>query len=372
MQAYDSGGGSHRLGLGAARFLRALGALSFFTALLWSCQGEPESDADPAPPSPTDPDADTPVQPAAGPDGFGLAIGLNSVSPTHYGGWSGPLGGCEPDARDMQKIAADAGLQTKLLLTAAATRQAVKNEIAAAAARLESGDLFVLSYSGHGGQMPDANGDDPDDGLDETWCLFDGELLDDELYAALCAIKSGVRVLVFSDSCHSGTVVRMRREDFDQSAVERRSLLNASWRDMPRPRAMTLPDRSAVDLEQVVPRAMPPDVALETYFQNKDFYDGLGRAVPRDVRDNVKCHTLLISGCEDDQLSSDIGTNGLFTLHVRRTWNAGAFTGSHPGFHQAVRTAVLSSNPSQAPAFFTVGTPIAGFPEQKPYTVSAP
>ena len=179
-------------------------------------------------------------------------------------------------------------------------------------------------------------------------------------------------MLVFSDSCHSGTVVRMRREDFDQGATERRSALTASWRDMGRPRAMAVPVGRDAQPSEALPRALPPDVAIETYFQNKDFYDSIGSAVPREVRDNVRCHTLLISGCEDDQLSSDIGTNGLFTLQVRRTWNAGAFSGDHPGFHQAVRTAVLQSNPSQAPAFFTVGQAVAGFPQQKPYTLAAP
>lgn len=39
----------------------------------------------------------------------------------------------------------------------------------------------MLSYSGHGGQLPDLNGDESD-GRDETWCFFDGELVDDELY----------------------------------------------------------------------------------------------------------------------------------------------------------------------------------------------
>ena len=34
-----------------------------------------------------------------------LHIGLNSVSPAHYGGWSGELTACEFDANDMAAIA---------------------------------------------------------------------------------------------------------------------------------------------------------------------------------------------------------------------------------------------------------------------------
>lgn len=161
--------------------------------------------------------------------GEALAIGLNRVDPAHYGGWSGDLTGCGPDARDMDKIAKGAGLTSKTLLTAAPTRQAVLDEIASAASRLNTNDLFVLSYSGHGGQLPDSNNDDPDDGLDETWCLFDGELIDDEIYTALSAFQPGVRVLVFSDSCHSGTVLKMKKGDFENAPPARVETLNKDW-----------------------------------------------------------------------------------------------------------------------------------------------
>jgi hypothetical protein len=33
-----------------------------------------------------------------------LTIGLNSVDPKHYGGWSGELNACEADAEDMADI----------------------------------------------------------------------------------------------------------------------------------------------------------------------------------------------------------------------------------------------------------------------------
>ena len=55
--------------------------------------------------------------------------------------------------------------------------------------------------------MPDVIGEEADK-LDETWCLYDGQLIDDELYFELSKFAAGVRILVLSDSCHSGTVVR--------------------------------------------------------------------------------------------------------------------------------------------------------------------
>src|SRR5690606_11438965 len=81
--------------------------------------------------------------------GMALAIGLNAVDPTHYDGWSGELIACEQDAADMSGIAASQGFAVTTLLTRDATRARVLAELARAAETLRSGDIFMLSYSGH-------------------------------------------------------------------------------------------------------------------------------------------------------------------------------------------------------------------------------
>ena len=139
--------------------------------------------------------------------GIGLHIGLNSVDPRQYEGWDGTLVACEADAKDMHAITAARGFTSSMLLTRKATAAAVTTAIRRAAGKLDTGDLFVLSYSGHGGQVRDPSGEEAD-WEDETWVLWDRQLLDDELYALWAAFKPGVRILVLSDSCHSGTVVR--------------------------------------------------------------------------------------------------------------------------------------------------------------------
>ena len=121
----------------------------------------------------------------------------------------------------------------------------MKAAILKAAKTLKRGDTFFLTYSGHGGQVPDSNGDegcfgDTKDGMDETWCLFDRELIDDELAALYARFRAGVRILVLSDSCHSGSVTRR---------VER----------MPKGRA----------------RLLPPVVAQAVYEKNKKAYDAI-------------------------------------------------------------------------------------------------
>jgi len=116
------------------------------------------------------------------PVGLALTVGLNGVDPKHYSGWSRELNACEADAEDMRSVAKSQGFEVTTLLTRNATRQSVVRRIKDASRRLRSGDIFMLSYSGHGGQLPERNEDEAD-AMDEAWCLYDGELVDDEMYS---------------------------------------------------------------------------------------------------------------------------------------------------------------------------------------------
>lgn len=277
------------------------------------------------------------------PKGFALTVGLNSVDPKHYGGWDGVLNACEADADDMADIAKSHKFTVKTLLTKAATRAKVTAEILTAAKSLKTGDIFMLTYSGHGGQLPDLNGDEPD-GQDETWCLYDSELLDDELYSLLGKFTKGVRILVFSDSCHSGTVVKAV---YYQGIAAAR---NAG--------AMTTRIRY---------RAMPPDVALRTYRINKEFYDPiLKKSDLAKAQKAIKASVILISGCQDNQYSSDGDFNGLFTGSMLRVWNQGKFSGTYRKFH---KTIVQRMPPDQTPNYFLAGKVNTEFAAQKPFTI---
>src|SRR5262245_20597762 len=140
--------------------------------------------------------------------GLSIHIGLNSVDPKHYNGWAGKLNACEADAKDMAKIAHDRHFQTTTILTSKATANTVKKAIGDAAKKLKKGDILFLTYSGHGGQVPDTNGDEKTDKRDETWVLYDRQLVDDEIYDLYSQFAAGTRIFVLSDSCHSGTVNR--------------------------------------------------------------------------------------------------------------------------------------------------------------------
>jgi hypothetical protein len=89
--------------------------------------------------------------------GMALTIGLNAVDPKHYGGWSGDLNACEADAADVADIAKAKGFKTQTLVTRSATRKNVIKAMDKAAVSLQTGDIFLLFYSGHGGQVQTAN-----------------------------------------------------------------------------------------------------------------------------------------------------------------------------------------------------------------------
>lgn len=267
--------------------------------------------------------------------GIALHIGLNSVDPQHYEGWSGPLNACEADANDMADLAASQGFAFEKLLTKKATRKAVLEGIADAAKKLKSGDFFFLTYSGHGGQTPDLNHDEPD-GQDETWCLYDGQLIDDELYKAWGAFATGVRIFLLSDSCHSGSVSK---------AVQYAAKAGPG----PRP----------------VYRAMPSEVALRVYQNHRDFYDPiLKNRKLAETLGGVKASVLLISGCQDNQLSQDGTFNGLFTGTLKTVWNGGVFRGSYRRFHTAIGSKMP---PDQTPKLSLVGKNNPAFIAQRPF-----
>lgn len=283
-----------------------------------------------------------------------LHIGLNSVSADAYEGWDGPLAACEFDANDMAALAKTRGMKATVLLTKKATRSAALAAIRAAAKACKTGDLFFLSYSGHGGQVPDTDHDEPDR-KDETWCLYDGQLIDDELYFELSKFTSGARILVLSDSCHSGSVTRARPP-------------------VPPPGLRS--------------KAMPDGVAIRVYDAHKAFYDRVqanvrkaagGRVLDPDaalsqvgsagqpagtVVGELKPAVILISGCQDNQTSMDGEHNGAFTEQLLKVWNHGTFKGTYGSFHARIRAAMA---PSQSPNLFVLGD-AATFLKQTPFT----
>lgn len=223
---------------------------------------------------------------------YSLHIGLNAVDPQSYDGWNGELFACENDAEVYKTFASNASFKNiHSLLTAEATAKNVLGRLDDAAATLEAGDLFLLSYSGHGGSIMDVNNDEKD-GFDETWCLYDRQLIDDELFERFSKFKAGVRILVFSDSCHSGTIAK-----------------NA------RPIQMVDPGT------YMRSRLAPLNVLIRTYNKHKDKYDKIQSAVKVVRPEDIGAYVVQFGACQDDEEAMEVWGNGMFTAKIKNIMN---------------------------------------------------
>ena len=308
--------------------------------------------------------------------GLSLHIGLNYVDPNAYDGWDGALAGCINDATDLRDLAVNRGFSPTLMIDEDATSGSVVSAISDAADRLKSGDHFLLTYSGHGGQIPDESGEETD-GLDETWVLWDRQLLDNELYALWNRFEPGVKILMLSDSCHSGTVIKSQemRQLFSNLAlskgVRRNSpaVLTASTEVIDARKAYytkgdgTFASTPARSVPAPALRFMELQASVDNYLDNRSLYRSIkalaGHRNPNDVRASL----LFISGCQDNQFSYDGDDNGYFTGKVLETWNGGAFQGSHREFFEAV---LAQMPPHQTPEYSTLG------PRNEPFSASLP
>jgi hypothetical protein len=129
---------------------------------------------------------------------YGLHIGINN-----YRGTANDLSCCVRDARLMRDI-----FGGTLLLDAKATRKAILAALKKVVMAAGPGDYCVPTYSGHGSQVRDRSGDEPD-GWDETLVAADlNDIVDDEFPSILARLHKGARGLFITDSCFSGTVHR--------------------------------------------------------------------------------------------------------------------------------------------------------------------
>ncbi|KUH37115.1 MULTISPECIES: caspase family protein [Streptomyces] len=278
--------------------------------------------------------------------GLSLHIGLNTVDPARYDGWDGRLAACENDAHDMAALARAAGFSDTVLLGADGTVENVTTALRAAADRLRDGDALLLTYSGHGGQVPDVTGaDDEPDALDETLVLYDRQFLDDELNRELARCADGVRILVLLDCCHSGSGIEVR--------------------ELPTPEALDAQFGTADPAGiEAASRLMPLARQGAIYQRDKDFFQGLQRELR--TGDGRPADAVLISACQDNQLASDGRVNGAFTGTLLDVWDRGAFRGDHRAFHRAILRRMPAN---QSPNLHVSGHPPEAFLAERPFTV---
>lgn len=157
-------------------------------------------------PPPPAPPSGAPPAPAA-PTGQGgqhvraLCIGIDKYPER-------PLAGCVNDARTWGNALTQLGARVDYLFDGDATCEGMKAAIRSLVGSGAPGDVLVLQYAGHGGQLPNRV-DSEEDGYNEALIPVDyttGALLvDDELAQILGELRAGVAMTLFMDCCHSGT-----------------------------------------------------------------------------------------------------------------------------------------------------------------------
>ena len=203
-----------------------------------------------------------------------LCIGIDKYS-------TRPLNGCVNDAKAWGKALTQLGARVDYLFDGDATCEGMKTAIRTLVTGGSPGDMLVLQYSGHGGQLP-TRVDTEADGFNEALIPVDyntGALLvDDELADILRLLPAGVSMTLFMDCCHSGT--------------------NSRFAPLVRARA------AAGDL----PRFMPlDDAVVAAHFARRG-----SRALPR-AADVSLPGIVHFAACQDHELAWESSGQGDFT-----------------------------------------------------------
>lgn len=256
-----------------------------------------------------------------------LCIGIND-----YPGTENDLAGCLNDAEDWAAALAARGFEIRRLIDSAASGAAIRAGIRDLLTRATTDDAVVITYSGHGTWVPDENGDESDR-RDEALCPHDiaanGPLLDDELHDLLGLAAPGVRTVVISDSCHSGTLTRLNNPIGD-------------------------PGRRA--------RFLPPSTFLfpartDTHPARTDTHPAGADTRPATARpdDEPRSAALLLAGCRDAEYSYDATfdgrPNGAFTYVALAALDAlPPAAATYRDWLRAIRDRLPSQDYPQTPA----------------------
>jgi len=253
------------------------------------------------------------------PTGYSLHIGLNKVDSNNYHRQVKLLSSCHNDAIAYHAIAARQGFHySKLLLDEGATSVNFYHEIEHISQQMQKNDILFLSFSGHGSKKPSTT--EPD-GRDETWCFYDGQVLDDQLFQLWQGFKKGKRILVISDSCHSGTILR-----------------------------------DIFNIDPFSVKASPSTASsLSRSFEVDPFTSP------------VKAHVKLLAAAKENRYAQNAGKHGMFTKALLKVWNKGTFEGNYQAFFETISRELPLNHP---PARMDVGRLNKNFNLQKPFQIN--
>jgi hypothetical protein len=270
----------------------------------------------------------------------GLSLHLGVNDPVDLGR---PVTAPEYIARRLARFAGALGYQNpKVLLGSQASREAVLRALREARDSLHEGDMFLLTFAGHGGHKLNLDPTEAyEDAEDETWWLHDGQFVDDELRAMLETFRPGVRVIVVSESCYAGGMVQL----FTRYSAQMREHGGQSGGQAGGPPMGDLPDAS-------------PSLDYRTWFS------GHHGVTPTPKYASIR---YFLSAGELD-LAYVGARTGTFSDALFAAWQSGA-TESYLAFADDVRKRCMEAPTSQEPRFDQAGPCVAESTWGVPFTV---
>lgn len=254
---------------------------------------------------------------------YSLHLGVNAPAESHYGeGVVPPLRWAHQDARDWRSFFTSRGWQTTCWVGESATTSNLAHWIDGVVAKGDA-DLVVITWSGHGAQIPNetrlsaGRPDQETDDFDELWAMHDRFLFDDEVLTLMSQFKPPTRVVVIADSCHSGTSFRFEptEEDGEVQAGKR------------------------------TPRMLEDGIVHQVVARNAVLYASVVRSLESTTSPTIAFVGL--AACRDDERAYEADGQGVFTRALLDLLRAGF----DKSYHDLLKAAAHST-PYQHPRAF--------------------
>lgn len=288
-----------------------------------------------------------------------LHVGVNVVGSA--GPRSTPLEGCVNDARAMHNLPELGNFDRReILLDGAATLNTVVARITQAATDLEPGGIFVFTFAGHGSYIGDESRDEPDR-RDETLVLFDLMLSDDVLGRDLWpTFKPNTRVLMISDSCHSGTVSTV-------PSLTAEAAINNKPFSMSSRLSSRSTRSSEFDRDRRIRRTISESSRVRHLSDNKDFYDRMLRGLP--ANPTINASVILLAACLDDETTPDGNPRGPFTQALLDSLRDQNPPMNYDELIADITSRLRRAGLAQTPFISPAGQPNPAFRGQRPFTI---
>ncbi len=306
------------------------------------------------------------------PRGVSIHIGLDTLDESHYKVDGQllfePLDGCVKDAILMQEIASSQNFETELFITDTNTlipgAHTAPNELKAEfifdrirshAKTLGENDIFLITFAGHGSQVTNFNDDPENEGFDQTWCMHNRMVIDDELAQLWSRFAPGVRILFISDSCHGGS-------SFASIFMET-IISHTTWAI--NGVAHFLGFTSGGSMNTRKDRKLRDGSSGILFNKHQELYENALKPLSDELKakgiksftELIKASIIAISACQDSEIAQDGVNNGAFTGSIKKVWFGNntppnIFDGTYSEFFNLISAATTEKSRNQHPVFF--------------------